>query len=132
MSYEPPSYSPPQRHESSSSSVSRTASTTAKSGIQLTHDADFLIQTYIPAPLSEEAPPYRPDDIPSILPLCIPRISVNANPLSAFARGYNPALGTVGITQDMFLSFIDGLNLAIVASPPLRIVNIAGQVIGFV
>ncbi|KAJ3989532.1 hypothetical protein F5890DRAFT_1451686 [Lentinula detonsa] len=106
---------------------------TAKStGIQLVHDADVLIQTYIPAISDADAPPYRQDDIPQILPLCIPRISVNANPASAFARGYNEALESVGITQEMFLSFIDGLNLAIVASPPLRVVNVVGQIIGFV
>ncbi|KAJ3817282.1 hypothetical protein EV361DRAFT_811955 [Lentinula raphanica] len=108
-------------------------SATAKStGIQLMHDADVLIRTYVPAPSEAEAPPYRPDDVPQILPLCIPRISVNANPASAFARGYNAALETVGITPEMFLSFIDGLNLAIVASPPLRIVNVVGQIVGFV
>ncbi|KAJ3757492.1 hypothetical protein EV360DRAFT_45922 [Lentinula raphanica] len=108
-------------------------SATAKStGIQLMHDADVLIRTYVPAPSEAEAPPYRRDDVPQILPLCIPRISVNANPASAFARGYNAALETVGITPEMFLSFIDGLNLAIVASPPLRIVNVVGQIVGFV
>ncbi|KAF9070171.1 hypothetical protein BDP27DRAFT_1324409 [Rhodocollybia butyracea] len=115
------------------SSSSSLPSTTAKStGIQLTHDADFLIQTYIPAPSDKEVPPYRPHDVPALLPLCIPRISVSASPASAFARGYNLALETVGITPEMFLSFIDGLNLAIVASPPLRVVNMVGQVIGFV
>ncbi|KAF8825997.1 hypothetical protein F5879DRAFT_923037 [Lentinula edodes] len=118
---------------SPSSSSSRPSPVTASStGVQLVHDADFLIQTYIPAPSDAEAPPYRRDDIPQLLPLCIPRISVSANPASAFARGYNPALDTVGITQEMFLSFIDGLNLAIVASPPLRIVNVVGQLVGFV
>ncbi|KAJ3790862.1 hypothetical protein GGU10DRAFT_257429 [Lentinula aff. detonsa] len=119
----------------SSPSFSRASSqgATAKStGIQLVHDADVLIQTYIPAIFDADAPPYRQDDIPQILPLCIPRISVNANPASAFARGYNEALESVGITQEMFLSFIDGLNLAIVASPPLRVVNVVGQIIGFV
>ncbi|KAJ3734706.1 hypothetical protein DFJ43DRAFT_97126 [Lentinula guzmanii] len=119
----------------SSPSLSRASSqgATAKStGIQLVHDADVLIQTYIPAIFDADAPPYRQDDIPQILPLCIPRISVNANPASAFARGYNEALESVGITQEMFLSFIDGLNLAIVASPPLRVVNVVGQIIGFV
>ncbi|KAJ4002445.1 hypothetical protein F5050DRAFT_1717559 [Lentinula boryana] len=114
---------------SRSSSQGATAITT---GIQLDHDADVLIQTYIPAISNANAPPYRQDDVPQILPLCIPRISVNANPASAFARGYNEALESVGITQEMFLSFIDGLNLAIVASPPLRVVNAVGQIIGFV
>ncbi|KAJ3851698.1 hypothetical protein EV368DRAFT_42600 [Lentinula lateritia] len=118
---------------SPSTSSSRPSPVTASStGVQLVHDANFLIQTYIPAPSDAEAPPYRRDDIPQLLPLCIPRISVSANPASAFARGYNPALNTVGITQEMFLSFIDGLNLAIVASPPLRIVNVVGQLVGFV
>ncbi|KAJ3782059.1 hypothetical protein GGU10DRAFT_276320 [Lentinula aff. detonsa] len=115
-----------------SPSASSQGATAISTRIQLVHDADVLIQTYIPAVSDADAPPYRQDDIPQILPLCIPRISVNANPASAFARGYNEALESVGITQEMFLSFIDGLNLAIVASPPLRVVNVVGQIIGFV
>ncbi|KAJ4002470.1 hypothetical protein F5050DRAFT_1802412 [Lentinula boryana] len=114
------------------SRASSQGATAISTGIQLVHDADVLIQTYIPIVSDADAPPYRQDDIPQILPLCIPRISVNANPASAFARGYNEALESVGITQEMFLSFIDGLNLAIVASPPLRVVNVVGQIIGFV
>ncbi|KAJ7739081.1 hypothetical protein DFH07DRAFT_752319 [Mycena maculata] len=39
---------------------------------------------------------------------------------------------SVGIPQEKLLAFIDGLNLAMTASPPLRVVNLAGMVIGFV
>ncbi|KAJ7741978.1 hypothetical protein DFH07DRAFT_837188, partial [Mycena maculata] len=48
-----------------------------------------------------------------------------------FARGYNSALESVNIPQEQLLAFIDGLNLAMTASTPLRVVNIAGLVIGF-
>ncbi|KAF5382851.1 hypothetical protein D9757_007294 [Collybiopsis confluens] len=134
MSYSRPAYPPPQQVYSGSSTGSAQSSNAAakSTGFKLTRDADILISTYIPAATSTEVPPYRPDDVPRLLPLCIPRLSVSADPASAFARGYNPALETVGITQEMFVSFIDGLNLAIVASPPLRVVNLAGQIIGFV
>lgn len=126
MSYSSPSYPPLQYNPSSTSSTrpSWTSSTTNSTDRKLARDASVLIQTYLPPDELKEAPPYRPDDVPQVLPLCIPRVA------TAFARGYNPELETVGITQAMFLSFIDGLNLAIVASPPLRVVDVVGQVIG--
>ncbi|KAK7442472.1 hypothetical protein VKT23_016069 [Stygiomarasmius scandens] len=66
------------------------------------------------------------------LPLCLPQISISARFDSAFARGYNNVLQDVDISEKMLLDFIDGLNLAIVASPPLRVVDVVGQIIGFV
>ncbi|THU84222.1 hypothetical protein K435DRAFT_870493 [Dendrothele bispora CBS 962.96] len=59
-------------------------------------------------------------------------MSVSARFDSSFARGYNDALQDVGISEKMLLNFIDGLNLAIVASPPLRVVDVVGNIIGFV
>ncbi|KAJ6585202.1 hypothetical protein B0H19DRAFT_1227703 [Mycena capillaripes] len=100
----------------------------APSGIQLTRDADFLIQSFLP---SSEVPhlPHAQSGIP--LPFCTPQIAVSFD--SPFARGYNPTLqSSVGISQDELLAFIDGLNLAMTASPPLRVVNFAGMVIGFI
>jgi hypothetical protein len=41
-------------------------------------------------------------------------------------------LESVDIFQEQLLAFIDGLNLAMTASPPLRVVNLAGMAIGFV
>ncbi|KAK7442473.1 hypothetical protein VKT23_016070 [Stygiomarasmius scandens] len=66
------------------------------------------------------------------LPLCLPQVSISARFDSAFARGYNNVLQDVEISEKMLLDFIDGLNLAIVASPPLRVVDVVGQIIGFV
>jgi hypothetical protein len=37
---------------------------------------------------------------------------------------------SVGISQEQLLAFIDGLNLAITASPPLRVVDFAGEIVG--
>ncbi|KAJ7784324.1 hypothetical protein B0H16DRAFT_1259740, partial [Mycena metata] len=34
--------------------------------------------------------------------------------------------------QDQLLAFIDGLNLAMTSSPPLRVVDLAGMVVGFI
>jgi hypothetical protein len=112
------------------------------SGIQLKRDADILIQHFLPpatTKTSNEAgsayqQPPQPEDssLPLPLPLCIPQISVSADWDSAFARGYNDHLHSIGISQQMLLNFIDGLNLAIQASPPLRVVSLVGTVIGFV
>lgn len=101
--------------------------TATSSGIHLSRDADVLINSFLPA--SESLPPYPSQGLP--LPLCVPQISADFG--SPFARGYNASLAnTVQLSQEQLLSFIDGLNLAIVASPPLRVVDLAGKIIGFV
>ncbi|GAW08273.1 hypothetical protein LENED_010327 [Lentinula edodes] len=105
------------------------ASTETHSGIQLAHDADLLIRTYVPSSLSLNQP-YTGPPIP--LPLCIPQVGVSPDEHSTFARGYNEVLNDTGIPQDVLLNFIDGLNMAIIASPPLRVVGTVGKVIGFI
>ncbi|KAJ3915830.1 hypothetical protein F5877DRAFT_69556 [Lentinula edodes] len=100
------------------------ASTETHSGIQLAHDADLLIRTYVPSSLSLNQP-YTGPPIP--LPLCIPQVGVSPNEHSTFARGYNEVLNDTGIPQDVLLNFIDGLNMAIIASPPLRVVGTVGK-----
>ncbi|KAJ7172551.1 hypothetical protein C8R46DRAFT_1216361 [Mycena filopes] len=95
-------------------------------GVQLDRDADFLVQSFLPpSPISHQGPAGIP------LPFCTPQSADSFD--APFARGYNPALhDSVGISQDQLLQFIDGLNLAITSSPPLRVVNLAGTVIGFI
>ncbi|KAJ7195481.1 hypothetical protein GGX14DRAFT_676698, partial [Mycena pura] len=90
------------------------------SGVQLDRDSEFLIQSFLPqSPPSEYAQPGLP------LPFCTPQIAPSFD--APFARGYNRALqDSVGISQDELLAFIDGLNIAMTASPPLRVVNLAG------
>ncbi|KAF5364909.1 hypothetical protein D9758_008146 [Tetrapyrgos nigripes] len=129
------------------------------SGVQLKQDADLLIQHYLQVP--PELPPKprpsgsetefhhprrhsgwsRPGDTtsdsppghPLPLPLCIPQIGASPDFDSPFARGYNDDLWHfVGISQEMLLNFIDGLNLAIQANPPLMVVNLVGGIIGFI
>ncbi|KAF9067969.1 hypothetical protein BDP27DRAFT_1328068 [Rhodocollybia butyracea] len=101
-------------------------STGQSSGIRLAHDADVLIRTYItPASAYTEQA-----SLP--LPICIPQAGVNPKAESGFCRGYPDALEIVGISQGVFLNFIDGLNMAISASPPLRVVDFAGKIIGLV
>jgi hypothetical protein len=98
----------------------------APSGIQLTRDADYLIQSFLPQ--RESQPRSHLSDLP--LPYCTPQISTGFD--APFARGYSTALETVDISQEELLAFIDGLNLAMTASPPLRVVNLAGMVLGLV
>ncbi|KAJ6477649.1 hypothetical protein C8R45DRAFT_906499 [Mycena sanguinolenta] len=93
---------------------------------QLAHDTDLLIEPFLP---SSDIPHGPLAGIPQ--PFCLSQIASSFD--SPFARGYNPVLETcVGISQDQLLSFIDGLNLAMTASPPLRVVDLAGLVIGFI
>ncbi|KAJ7132983.1 hypothetical protein C8R46DRAFT_1140233 [Mycena filopes] len=117
----PPAYAPPQGPPPTAQ-----APQAASSGVQFTRDADFLIQSFLP---SSAVPHHSTSGVP--LPFCAPQIADAFD--SPFARGYNTALhDSVGISQDQLLAFIDGLNLAITASPPLRVVNFAGMVIGFI
>nr|GAT51644.1 predicted protein [Mycena chlorophos] len=95
-------------------------------GVNLTRDADLLISTFLPP---DEVPAFP--SVPALpLPYCAPQITSGYE--APFSRGYHSALETVDISQEQLLSFIDGLNLAMTASPPLRVVNLAGMVIGFV
>ncbi|KAJ7643964.1 hypothetical protein FB45DRAFT_896529 [Roridomyces roridus] len=104
------------------------AAPAASSGIELVRDADVLIETFIPMPTPNPAPP--PYET-ILLPFCTPQLASSFD--SPFARGYNPTLeASVGISQDQLLAFIDGLNLAMTASPPLRVVDFAGKIIGMV
>ncbi|KAJ7778079.1 hypothetical protein B0H16DRAFT_1878817 [Mycena metata] len=111
QSYPPPTGSPP---------------TDNRSGIHLTRDADFLIQSFLPA--TELTPAFEIPKLP--LPYCAPQLTPAFD--APFSRGYNSTLESVGLTREQLIAFVDGLNLAMTASPPLRVVNIAGMVIGFV
>jgi len=103
-------------------------------------DADVLLGSLLPPPTSCQ----RLD-----LPVCLPQTVSGYD--APFARAYNPVLSASGIEQIDWLKFLDGLNIAIVrrviyectasrelilyaqtASPPLRVVDMAGLVIGFV
>ncbi|TRM61449.1 hypothetical protein BD626DRAFT_501036 [Schizophyllum amplum] len=95
-------------------------------GVQLVRDSQYLIDTFLPR---------TADRVPGggalPLPFCLPQIA--ADPCTPFARGYSYVLDeAVGLPMDELLTFVDGLNLAIVASPPLRVVDLAGKVIGMV
>ncbi|KAJ7079690.1 hypothetical protein C8R44DRAFT_654049 [Mycena epipterygia] len=101
----------------------------SSSGIQFTRDADFLIESFLPVPNYPTPPPYEQQKLP--LPFCTPQISTKFD--APFARGYNHVLQTsVDLSQEQLLAFLDGLNLAMTSSPPLRVVNFTGMVIGFV
>ncbi|KAJ7667997.1 hypothetical protein B0H17DRAFT_1018608 [Mycena rosella] len=118
QSYPPPPGSPPPLYGETPKASS--------SGIQLTRDADYLIESFLPA--TKSVPPFEAPQLP--LPYCVPQLTTGFD--APFARGYNPLLESVDISQEQLLAFIDGLNLAMTASPPLRCVNIVGMAIGFV
>ncbi len=92
------------------------------------HDAQVLIDSFIrPVELPEARPaPGLP------MPFCLPQSGAGFGFDTPFARGYNEALQQVGISQETFLDFVDGLNMAMISSPPLQVVNVAGFAIGFV
>ena len=109
------------------------------SSSDIEEDARLLIDTYLPplhpSTATEKArflPPPLYSELPGStstlpLPLCIPQTGTTAT--APFVRAYNPE---IGISVEEFMGFVDGLNLAMTSSPPLRIVDVAGQIIGFV
>ncbi|KAJ7062122.1 fungal chitosanase of glycosyl hydrolase group 75-domain-containing protein [Mycena amicta] len=109
------------------------ASQATSSGVNFTRDADLLIRTFLPTSeslLLSQAPAYD-SPLPALpLPYCAPQLASGFD--TPFSRGYNPALERLDISQEQLLAFIDGLNLAMTASPPLRVVSLAGMVVGFV
>ncbi|KZT55811.1 hypothetical protein CALCODRAFT_498137 [Calocera cornea HHB12733] len=64
------------------------------------------------------------------LPVAVPQLTGNFD--SMFVRAYCPQLEAAGVGMQEWVDFCDGLNLAIVASPPLRVVDKVGLIIGFV
>jgi hypothetical protein len=127
--------------------TSPSSARTGGSDFNLVHDADVLINTYLPPESAAEAfvggfkPQVVPHPDPEMarageqvelwpLPFCLPQLT--GAPTSTFARGYNDELEKVGLSQETILKFVDGLNLAMTASPPLRIVDLTGMAIGFV
>ncbi|PTB62214.1 hypothetical protein BBK36DRAFT_1129837 [Trichoderma citrinoviride] len=58
--------------------------------------------------------------------------ATNADLGSAFLRAYPLALQSSNISKPEFLDFLDHLNRAIVASPGLRVLGAASDIVGFV
>lgn len=51
---------------------------------------------------------------------------------SPFLRAYPPALAAFDIPRDVFLPFLDRVNRAAVASPPVQVLGLAGSVVSMV
>jgi hypothetical protein len=50
---------------------------------------------------------------------------------SPFFRAYPPCLAEYSISSTLFLSFLDTLNRVMVKSPPLQVLSLTGNIIGF-
>lgn len=66
----------------------------------------------------------------SSLPIAIPATDSALG--SPFLRAYPPSLAHYSITPSTFLSFIDALNRILVVSPPVRVLGLAGNIVGMV
>ncbi|KAK2608875.1 hypothetical protein QQS21_002588 [Conoideocrella luteorostrata] len=63
-------------------------------------------------------------------PVAIPATQASLG--SPFLRAYPPVLSHFDISRDTFLQFLDGLNRAAVASPPLQVLGLAGNIVSMV
>ena len=71
----------------------------------------------IPFPTTLPEPLRRPRDSPTLG--------------SPFLRAYAPILSSYGISSPTFFNFLDNLNRISVANPPLQILGLAGNIVGF-
>jgi hypothetical protein len=85
-------------------------------------DADLDLLFHQPPP-----PQYatRPLSAPLVVPQDVPKFD------APFVRAYAPDATPSGIDRDEWLAFVDGLNMAMTTSPPLRVVDTAGKILGF-
>lgn len=65
-----------------------------------------------------------------IKPIAIPATSAKLG--SPFMRAYPPYLESYGVSRSNFLGFLDDLNRCAVASPPVQILGLAGNIVSFV
>ncbi|KAI0150815.1 hypothetical protein GGR57DRAFT_514074 [Xylariaceae sp. FL1272] len=63
-------------------------------------------------------------------PIAIPATAPSIG--SPFLRAYPPNLEKAGISRERFIDFLDGLNRVAVQSPPLQVLALAGDIVGFV
>jgi hypothetical protein len=90
-------------------------------------DAEILVQAYLPPPGDE--PSSHAESLSP--PLAIPQVTSDEPQDAAFPRSYNSAFEEFALNQQVMVSFIDGLNLAMAASPPLRVVGASSTVVGY-
>lgn len=72
----------------------------------------------------------RPYLSPTSLPIAVPQMSKGKG--VPFQRIYAPALQEYDISERDFVIFIDTLNMVSAASPPFKVLDLAGGVIGMV
>ncbi|KZZ92833.1 hypothetical protein AAL_05865 [Moelleriella libera RCEF 2490] len=70
--------------------------------------------------------------LPGKLPKPVAIPATHAKIGSPFLRAYPPILSNFDISPDAFLQFLDGLNRAAVASPPIQILGLAGGIVSMV
>ncbi|KAI1258400.1 hypothetical protein F5Y18DRAFT_357347 [Xylariaceae sp. FL1019] len=63
-------------------------------------------------------------------PVAIPATAPSIG--APFLRAYPPDLEKAGISRERFIDFLDGLNRVAVQSPPLQVLALAGDIVGFV
>ncbi|KAI8817121.1 uncharacterized protein EV422DRAFT_542494 [Fimicolochytrium jonesii] len=77
------------------------------------------------------AAPVTPPQVPALrAPVCVPQQVAGWD--SPIARVYSPELAAAGVDVKDWMEFVDAINIALIASPPLRVVDTAGLIIGFV
>ncbi|KAF8316058.1 hypothetical protein DL93DRAFT_2056630, partial [Clavulina sp. PMI_390] len=81
-------------------------------------DAAVLFET-------PSSPPDRASLEPLPLPVAVPQVRVSYD--APFVRAWNDDLVRSSVQQEEWLTFIDGLNIAMTASPPLRVIDAAGE-----
>lgn len=75
-------------------------------------------------------PTLSAEDYPKFLPVAIPQMTKGRG--VPFMRLNSPVLQEYGISEREFIEFIDTLNIVSAASPPFKVLDLAGGIIGMV
>ncbi|KAH8674679.1 hypothetical protein BGZ60DRAFT_557023 [Tricladium varicosporioides] len=94
--------------------------TTSKEDVELL--SQTLLFTKSLPPLPQTCP------LPLQKPILIPQISPNGS----WLRSYCSSLQSFNLPPSSFLAFLDNLNIVAAASPPLQVLNMAGEILGMV
>ncbi|KAF9070706.1 hypothetical protein BDP27DRAFT_583683 [Rhodocollybia butyracea] len=90
-------------------------------------DAEILVQAYLPPP--DDEPSSHTESLSP--PLAIPQVTSDELQDATFPRSYNSAFEKFGLSQKVMVSFIEGLNLAMATSLPLRVVGASSTIVGY-
>lgn len=129
--YPPNYYETPSRFPASSDSQFQQLQSTHRDNYHPVTTPNPLSNMHAPREHSNGTSSINPTYSPKTsLPIAIPQMSKGKG--VPFQRLYAPALREYGSSEEEFITFIDTLNVVSAASPPFKVLDLAGGIVGMV